>query len=95
MRAETKIVPVLAFGMARVAVPERVSPSKLMNARLPLRVAWFEGAVKNMGRLSAVSLVSTSHEAPPLVESSQLEPGAQLPPPPLLVKLAALSDTLV
>ncbi|OPZ54737.1 MAG: hypothetical protein BWY91_01486 [bacterium ADurb.BinA028] len=51
--------------------------------------------MEKIGRSSNESSGSTSHDETPSVDSTQLEPEAQLAPPALLVKLAELSVTLV
>jgi len=85
---------VLTVGIERVAVPQRFAPSRLIKARLPLSVAMFDAAVKNVGRPSKVSFVNTCQPVPP-ASSTQLEPVAQKAPPALLVKLSVLSVTFV
>ena len=93
--ADTNTEPLLVVGMVRVAMPQRLSPCRLMKARLPLMVAWFEAGVKNMPRPSAVSLVRTIQAEAASVDRTQLEPVAQNAPPLLLVKLSVFSVTLV
>ncbi|OQC08243.1 MAG: hypothetical protein BWX79_01693 [Alphaproteobacteria bacterium ADurb.Bin100] len=81
-------------GIWRVALAQRLSPLRSTKARLPLSVAMFDAAVKNIGRPSWVSFVNTC-QLVPLASSDQLEPVAQKAPPALLVKLSVLSVTFV